>query len=77
MEGVQVGRDARLRRVVVDQGVAIPAGMEIGLDEGQDGRNFTVSRESGVVAIPRGSRLESPENRMDSMEQIGCAVAGR
>ncbi|MEZ4409662.1 MAG: glucose-1-phosphate adenylyltransferase [Polyangiales bacterium] len=55
-ERVQVGRYARLRRVIVDKGVEIPAGMQIGFDPDEDRKRFTVD-EDGIVVIPKGARL--------------------
>lgn len=49
---VDVGRGARLRRCVVDKGVAVPAGEEIGYDAERDRARFTVS-EGGVVVVTR------------------------
>ncbi|MGN3975527.1 glucose-1-phosphate adenylyltransferase [Tsuneonella sp. SYSU-LHT278] len=47
-----VGRGARLRRVIVDSGVRIPEGMVIGEDPELDARRFRVS-EGGVVLVTR------------------------
>jgi len=55
-DDVDVGRHARLRRTIVDKGVKIPPGMEIGYDLGADRKRFTVS-EGGVVVIPKGMQL--------------------
>jgi glucose-1-phosphate adenylyltransferase len=52
MSGVQVGAGARLRRVIVDKWVDIPAETEIGYDRGADMERFTVS-DSGIVVVPR------------------------
>jgi glucose-1-phosphate adenylyltransferase len=49
---VDVGRGARLRRCIVDKGVQIPAGEEIGYDPERDRARFTVS-EGGVVVVTR------------------------
>ncbi|WP_372722537.1 glucose-1-phosphate adenylyltransferase [Novipirellula sp.] len=58
-EGVEVGRRCRLRRVIVDKGVRIPAETEIGYDRAADeARGFTVT-ESGLVVIARGEQLAS------------------
>jgi len=54
MNGVDVGRHAKLRRVIVDKYVRIPPGIEIGYNPGEDRRRFTVT-ESGVVVIPRNA----------------------
>lgn len=56
-DGVEVGRRCRLRRVIVDKGVRIPAEIEIGFDLLEDRkRGFTVT-ESGLVVIARGEDL--------------------
>jgi glucose-1-phosphate adenylyltransferase len=51
-EDVQVGRGARLRRVIVDKHVRVPANEAIGFDAVSDRARFTVS-ENGVVVVPR------------------------
>ena len=57
MNGVDVGRHARIRRAIVDKNVHIPPGTTIGLDPEEDRRRFTVS-ESGIVVVPKGYRFE-------------------
>ena len=47
---VDVGRNARLKRVVVDQGCMIPKGMVIGEDPEEDARRFHVSA-NGIVLV--------------------------
>jgi glucose-1-phosphate adenylyltransferase len=47
---VNVGRRARLTRVVVDSGCTIPEGMIIGEDAGEDARRFYRS-ENGVTLV--------------------------
>ncbi|MCG3192392.1 MAG: Glucose-1-phosphate adenylyltransferase [Thermoanaerobaculia bacterium] len=59
MDGVEVGRYARLKRVIVDKGVKIPARVEIGFEPDEDRRRFHVS-EGGVTVIPKGTVLEEP-----------------
>jgi glucose-1-phosphate adenylyltransferase len=54
MNGVDVGRHAKLRRVIVDKYVHIPPGVEIGYNPDEDRRRFTVT-DSGVVVIPRNA----------------------
>lgn len=49
---VDVGRDARLRRCIVDKGVRIPAGEVIGEDPEHDRSRFTVS-PGGVAVVTR------------------------
>ncbi len=57
-EGVDVGRRARIRRAIIDKGVRIPSGVEIGYDHELDrSRGFTVT-ENGVVVIAKADRVE-------------------
>ena len=56
---VNVGRRARIRRAIIDKGVTIPAGAEIGFDHAEDRRRgFTVS-ESGIVVIGKSAGSEN------------------
>jgi len=57
MDGVEVGRNSRIRRAIVDKNVVIPAGTTIGFDAAEDSRRFSTSPQ-GVVVIPKGARLE-------------------
>ena len=50
LPGVEVGRHARLRRVIVDRGVNIPEGMVVGEDAEADARRFRRTEE-GVTLI--------------------------
>ncbi|MCR5868290.1 glucose-1-phosphate adenylyltransferase [Aquincola sp. J276] len=49
---VQVGRGARLTKVIIDRGCHIPDGMVIGENPGEDARRFLRS-EGGVVLVTR------------------------
>lgn len=63
-EGVEVGRNCRLSRVIIDKGVRIPPETEIGYDHAADAaRGFTVT-DSGLVVIAREEEL--PESRTRS-----------
>ncbi|MBI1839527.1 MAG: glucose-1-phosphate adenylyltransferase [Verrucomicrobia bacterium] len=62
MDGVEVGRHARLRRVIADKGVRIPPRAEIGFDHEADRRHFHVS-DSGVVVLPKGTEVPEPARR--------------
>lgn len=56
---VNVGRHARIRRAIIDKGVTIPAGTEIGFDHEEDRRRgFTVS-ENGIVVIGKSAGSEN------------------
>ncbi len=52
-EGVEVGRNVRLRRCIVDKDIRIPAGEEIGYDIYKDRQRFTVT-DDDIVVIPKG-----------------------
>lgn len=47
---VDIGRNARIRRAVIDKGCRIPPGTVIGEDPGEDARRFHVT-EGGVVLV--------------------------
>jgi glucose-1-phosphate adenylyltransferase len=50
MQGVRVGRHARIRRAIIDRDVLIPRGALIGYDPEEDRRRHTVT-DSGVVVV--------------------------
>ncbi|MEO8444469.1 MAG: glucose-1-phosphate adenylyltransferase [Gammaproteobacteria bacterium] len=52
LPGVSVGRHARLRRVIVDRGAAIPDGLVVGEDAEADARRF-FRTESGITLVTR------------------------
>jgi glucose-1-phosphate adenylyltransferase len=52
LDGVEVGRKARVSRAIVDKGVRIPPGSVIGEDLEADRERFTVT-PGGVVVIPK------------------------
>lgn len=55
-EGVDVGRNAKIKRTIIDKEVQIPPGMEIGYHLDEDAKRFTVT-DSGIVVVPKGIRL--------------------
>jgi glucose-1-phosphate adenylyltransferase len=58
LDGVDIGRHARVRRAIIDKHVHIPAGTEIGFDHEQDrARGFLVS-EGGVVVIAKADGVD-------------------
>jgi glucose-1-phosphate adenylyltransferase len=56
--GATIGRDARLRRAIVDKWIQIPVGARIGFDPEEDRRRFTVS-ESGIVVVTGGTATKN------------------
>ncbi len=58
LDHVDIGRHARVRRAIIDKGVHIPAGTQIGFDPEHDrARGFTVS-EGGVVVIAKADGVD-------------------
>jgi len=55
--GVDVGRNAVIKRAIIDKNVRIPEGFKIGVDPEEDKKRFHVSPE-GVVVIGKGSVLK-------------------
>jgi glucose-1-phosphate adenylyltransferase len=64
MDGVDVGRHARLRRTIVDKGVRIPPNAVIGYDVELDRKRFTVT-ESGIVVVPKGSTIAEAQRESE------------
>ena len=57
-QGVDIGRHAKVRRAIIDKGVRIPPGVEIGYDLDKDReRGFTVS-QGGIVVIAKAEGVE-------------------
>ena len=57
-QGVDIGRHAKIRRAIIDKGVMIPPGVEIGYDLDKDReRGFTVS-QGGIVVIAKADGVE-------------------
>ena len=55
---VNIGRNAKIRRAIIDKGVHIPEGVRIGFDQEEDeARGFTVS-DGGVVVIAKAESIE-------------------
>ena len=56
LEGVSIGRHAKIRRTIMDKGITVPEGMEIGFDLKEDRKKFTVT-DTNIVVVPKGMRL--------------------
>jgi len=59
MEGVNVGRYAKIQRAIIDKDVDIPDGMVIGYDAEEDKKRFSVT-ESGIVVVAKGTEIKQP-----------------
>lgn len=56
LENVEIGRNCRIRKAIIDKDVYVPAGTTIGYDPEADRQRFSVS-EGGVVVIPKGAEI--------------------
>ena len=52
MRGAAIGNGARIRRAIIEEGVQIPAGAEIGHDRAEDSCRYIVTN-SGIVVVSR------------------------
>ena len=59
MDGVDVGRHARISRAIIDKRIRIPPHTVIGEDPDEDRKRFFVD-SSGIVVIPKGTLIEAP-----------------
>ncbi|MCM8779965.1 MAG: sugar phosphate nucleotidyltransferase, partial [Candidatus Omnitrophica bacterium] len=56
MEGVNVGRYAKIKRAIIDKDVDIPQGAVIGYDLNEDKKRFFVT-ESGITVVAKGTKV--------------------
>ncbi len=57
MEGVNVGRHAKIKRAIIDKDVSIPQGMVIGFNLEEDKKRFFIS-ESGIVVVAKRTEFK-------------------
>ncbi len=57
MEGVNVGRYAKIKKAIIDKDVVIPQGMVIGHNLEEDKKRFYVT-ESGIVVVAKGTEIK-------------------
>lgn len=55
LSGCDIGRGARLRRVILDKNCKIEPGCVIGEDPAYDAERFPFVTESGIVVVPKGT----------------------
>jgi glucose-1-phosphate adenylyltransferase len=52
-DNVQVGRNAKIRKAIIDENIVIPEGMEVGYDHEEDRLRGCVVTASGVVVVAK------------------------
>ncbi len=57
MEGVNVGRHAKIKRAIIDKDVTIPQGMVIGYDLEEDKKRFNIT-DSGIVVVAKKTEIK-------------------
>jgi glucose-1-phosphate adenylyltransferase len=57
-EGVEVGRNARIKRAIIDKGVKVPEKLQIGYDLELDRKRGLTISDGGIVVIAKGDGLE-------------------
>jgi glucose-1-phosphate adenylyltransferase len=62
MDGVDIARNAVVRKAILDKNVRVEPNAEIGLDRDADRERFTVST-GGIVVIGKGAVVESGKKR--------------
>jgi glucose-1-phosphate adenylyltransferase len=56
MDGVEIGRGARVKKAIIDKRIRVPEGYRIGFHLEEDAKKFTVT-QTGLVVIPKGTIL--------------------
>lgn len=56
MEGVEIGRNVKIKKAIIDKDVYVPEGVQIGYNIEEDKRRFFVT-VSGIVVVAKGVKL--------------------
>jgi glucose-1-phosphate adenylyltransferase len=67
---VEVGRNAKIRRAIIDKDVKIPAGISVGYSLEDDAKRFAVT-ESGIVVITKEERIQEDGSHMPNGADVG------
>jgi glucose-1-phosphate adenylyltransferase len=52
-DNVDIGRNAKIRKAIIDENIVIPEGMEIGFDHEEDRERGCIITEAGVVVVTK------------------------
>lgn len=53
MNGVEIGKGCKINMAIIDKGVKIPPGTEIGYDFNEDKKKYFMDEESSIIIIPK------------------------
>jgi glucose-1-phosphate adenylyltransferase len=53
MDDVEIGRNCRIKKAIIDKHNVIPPGTQIGIDPQEDRKHFQVTPR-GIVVVPKG-----------------------
>jgi glucose-1-phosphate adenylyltransferase len=70
---VEIGRHSRISRAIIDRGVRLPKGTEIGLDPEEDRKRFQVT-DSGIVVVSAEDQFHDVEPRTSVSSATGGSV---
>jgi glucose-1-phosphate adenylyltransferase len=54
LDNVRIGKNCKIRRAIIDKGVKISDGTEIGFNPKKDAQKGTIS-DAGIVVIPKNT----------------------
>jgi glucose-1-phosphate adenylyltransferase len=54
LDNIRVGKECRIQNAIIDKGIIVPDGTEIGYNLKRDSKKFTVT-DSGIVVIPKNT----------------------
>ena len=74
-DAVEIGRNCKLKRVIIDKNVKVPDGERIGFDRADDEKRFHVT-ESGIVVIAKQPRYDGALGTL-SMNMPESTPSGR
>ncbi|MBN1592430.1 MAG: glucose-1-phosphate adenylyltransferase [Candidatus Coatesbacteria bacterium] len=58
MNSADIGKNAKIRRAIIDKDVVVKNNARIGFDEARDRERFSVTRK-GIVVVPKGAVIEA------------------
>ena len=81
LDGVRIGRGAKIRRAIIDQGTTVPPGTRIGYESSHDRKRFPVS-DAGITVMGGGIDAasvaeERTADSSDYAQEVSAGINGR